>query len=325
VSSRTSTRRLTCSARAYALQALLFALGAGCTDASSTKPNTTPGPLEIAFVRYSDEPTSPDLYRMSADGQLSQRVAALPGEESLPAWSPDARRFAFVRRGPSSAYGTLWIMEADGMGVRQVVGDSLFDACCVSWSPDGSQLAFSGRNAKAYPSIGVIGADGSNFHWLPGTAIALLDAPSWSPDGRRIAFGADNPNIQLNDIRIADADGSNSKVVLTARMAVEPSWSPDGSQLAVSVQKLPGDSLRIAVVDTNGAGLRILSSGRADWRPTWSPDGRFILYEKWLGITGRLTYHIYKTPASGGPQVDLTPNEVSAQSPMWRRVEGSSN
>ena len=122
--------------RASACRGLIFALalGAGCGDAS-TKPDTdTSVLLEIAYIRYSDAPTSPDLYRMSADGRVSRNVAALPGGEFLPAWSADGRRFAFIRMEGPAGGGELWEMDAGGTGLRKVATSSFLGACDTSWA-----------------------------------------------------------------------------------------------------------------------------------------------------------------------------------------------
>jgi TolB protein len=278
--------------------------------------DTTSAPLEIAFLRFSNDPTSPDLFRMAADGRGSTRVAALPGEENLPAWSADGKRFAFVGVDGPPGYGPLKVMNVDGTAQREIVVAAFGGVCCASWSPDGTQLAFYGLDSMFTFGIGVIDVDGTNLRWLPGTADAVPNAATWSPDGRRIAFGASDRTTFLSSIRIVDADGSNPRVLTSGLLRLQPSWSPDGSQIAFAAMNDRQDALRIAVIDTNGTGERYVSTSGSDAMPAWSPDGRFIVYEHGIGSSR----HIYKMSVSGGSPEDLTPNALSARSPMWRRV-----
>ena len=305
---------------------IVLGLAAACSDASSTKPDgdTTSAPLEIAYIRYGSDATSPDLFRMSADGRVSRRVAALPGGETMPAWSPDGRTFAFVRmQEPAAACGELWVMNTDGTGLRQLSTNAFVGACGVSWSPDGAKLAIWGLDPSFAQGIGVIAVDGTSFRWLQGTGDADSHAATWSPDGRHIAFAAFDANALRSSIRIVDADGANPRQLTSGFFAAGPSWSPDGSQIAFSLQATANDSLRIAVIDTGGTAMRYVSPGRRDWMPSWSPDGRFIVYTHALA-SGR-GYHIYKTSVDGGSAVDLTPNDSSAHSPMWRRVTSNAS
>ena len=80
------------------------------------------------------------------------------------------------------------------------------------------------------------------------------------------------------------------------------------------------------VVNADGTGKHYVTpGGRSNWLPSWSPDGRSIVYEHALLVAGTLRRHIYEMPVSGGLPVDLTPNELSVRSPMWRRVAGGAN
>jgi len=59
----------------------------------------------------------------------------------------------------------------------------------ISWSPDGSLLAFSGFSGSQKRhrlDLYVVGADGSGVRQIPGTRDALY--PLFSPDGRGVAF-----------------------------------------------------------------------------------------------------------------------------------------
>lgn len=69
-----------------------------------------------------------------AGGMLSQ----------APAWSPDDKQLAYLRRDHDSTQ--VWLAAANGSGARQVTRFSV-DAEAVAWAPDGKRLVFRARPA----------------------------------------------------------------------------------------------------------------------------------------------------------------------------------
>ena len=90
-------------------------------------------------------------------------------------------------------------MSADGSGVSTLAdGDSL------TWSPDGSRIAFiSERDGNL--EIYVVNADGSGLTNLTNNP-ATDFVPRWSPNGSRIAFVSHRDGN--SEIYVMNADGS---------------------------------------------------------------------------------------------------------------------
>jgi Tol biopolymer transport system component len=68
---------------------------------------------------------------MNADGTGVKRLTDDPGDDLLPAWSPDGTKIAFVR-----GVGTnpdIYVMNADGTGASQLTNDPAEDLD-PSWS-----------------------------------------------------------------------------------------------------------------------------------------------------------------------------------------------
>src|SRR5438105_2493799 len=81
-----------------------------------------------------------------------------------PAWSPDGRRIVFVsdRISANGDREAVYVMRADGSGVRRLTHDRASDAC-PSFSPDGTRIVFLWK-AKPWGDTGaiyVMRADGS--------------------------------------------------------------------------------------------------------------------------------------------------------------------
>jgi Tol biopolymer transport system component len=103
-------------------------------------PAWSPDGNQITFAGYHMTPQGPSsvrLYVMRSDGS---GMRLLGGDNiSQPAWSPDGTQIAFAQQN-----GSLWVIDSDGTGSREIYQASgphaeLFSP---SWSPDGTRIAF---------------------------------------------------------------------------------------------------------------------------------------------------------------------------------------
>ncbi len=77
---------------------------------------------------------------------------------SMPSWSPDGRRIAFVSF--ETGVGQIFVIDSDGRNRTQLTTGATGNVA-PDWSPDGSQIVFqSGRDGNS--EIYVMNADGSN-------------------------------------------------------------------------------------------------------------------------------------------------------------------
>ena len=74
-------------------------------------------------------------------------------------WSPNARRLAFERAATARELPEIYVMNADGGGVRRLTSNPTADSRPV-WSPDGRKLAFT-RERGIDNEVFVTNADGS--------------------------------------------------------------------------------------------------------------------------------------------------------------------
>jgi hypothetical protein len=144
-------------------------------------------------------------------------------------WSPDDKRILFTTT------FDLYIVNADGTGLRSVPTGSGQAVSPVGWQPDGQTIVY-----------GVLGEDGyvltaynlqsleskSLFAILSKTGEAVL-----SPDGAWIAYLDKVTGKMAPGIYLSRLDGSERKLLvqLDHWMAYKPVWSPDGKWLAFSV------------------------------------------------------------------------------------------
>lgn len=153
----------------------------------------------------------------------------------------------------------------------------------LTWSPDGSRLAFvSSRGDHGF--IGIYDIAAEALHYVdPG--VDHDGSPAWSPDGRRIAF-----------LRVPNR---RHRLPFSPQREAHP-WS-------IRVVDLQTGEAREVFRADEGPGSVFHGVG-AENQILWAADDRLVFpWER----TGWL--HMWSVPASGGDPVDLTPGEHEVQ------------
>ena len=175
----------------------------------------SPDGRKLAFLREGGcGPGCFSLYVVGSDGSglrnLTSKLGAGRGPgngpASDPAWSPDGKKIAFVRLNASLG-DPIYVVKADGSGLRNLTPKPVGAYADPAWSPDGQKIAFVSErdgNSEVY----VMNADGSGQRSL--TRNPAFDAdPAWSPDGRKIAFVSNRDGSY--GVYVMNADGSGQR------------------------------------------------------------------------------------------------------------------
>jgi Tol biopolymer transport system component len=142
------------------------------------------------------------------------------------------------------------------------------------WSPDGSQIAFTG-SYETFGRVYTLPVPDPTQEVFPVSSVhgIIGGEAAWSPDGTKIAFaGASEAALNDTNVYVSPVDGSAAPQVIghTAEEEHEPAWSPDGGLLAfahltTTWLSAPVESATASLLP-NGLGAE----------PAWSPNGTRI-------------------------------------------------
>ena len=167
----------------------------------------------------------------------------------------------------------IYLINADGSQERRLTNDP-GDDDWLSWSPDGTQLAYTYRQTGRW-QLHVMNADGSERRRLV-TSSAVDGEPAWSPAGAEIAFCSDRSGDW--GIYVVLADGSGLRR-LTDSTSIDglPAWSPDAARIAFVSERDGNQEIYVMAADGSDQ-RRLTDDDAADILPAWSPDGRRIAF-----------------------------------------------
>ncbi len=197
-----------------------------------------------------------------------------------PAWSPDCSQLVYTQD------GSLWQVNNDGSGRKQLVAADGSNRHSAVWSPLGDRIAYvsdvTDNTGQRHSHIWTVNADGS--HNNQRTEGDLLDRwPTWSPDGSKIAFSRRTGIWPSSDryLVVMTSFGNKPKALLQGGPWEDtPAWSPDGSKIAFE------SAGGLWLVDTDGSNVRhIHSAVQGDTGLTWSPDGTRIAFVHYVATS----------------------------------------
>jgi dipeptidyl aminopeptidase/acylaminoacyl peptidase len=195
-------------------------------------------------------------------------------EEASPAWSPDSTRIAFVsKRGDGDIdrhdNTDVWVIDAKpGAQPRQITTSKNSDEGPLSWSPDGTHIAYVAGEELKYSAynqnkIAVIPVSGGQPRILADSFDRPVRQPQFTKDGSALTFVVVDDRSQY-PARIALNGPARVERLYTAKSVVtNPSagYSGDGGLAVLSATDT--EPAEVAALDGNK--LRRLSHQNDEW------------------------------------------------------------
>lgn len=201
--------------------------------------------------RYSwDYDPEYEIYSAKPDGTEMRRLTESPGYDAEASFSPDGSLIVFSStRGTypleqlspedrarfdkdPAYYADLYVMKADGSGVRRVTDTPGYDGGPF-FSPDGQRILWrrfdaAGMNADIYSAR----IDGTDVRRV--THFGCMSwAPYYHPSQKYVIFTANKLGFDNFELFLVDADGTRDPVRVTHTPGFDglPVFSPDGAKL----------------------------------------------------------------------------------------------
>jgi len=283
-------------------------------------PQISPDGGRIVYERRSNDimtdRTRSNLWLLDAGGNDHRPLVSGTNSASMPRWSPDGDRIAYVQATDS---GTgLFVRWADSSD-QALVSNLRQSPSSLTWSPDGRWLAFvmsvpGESKPLAPPRKKPEGAEWSE-------PVKVIDRAQYRWDGRGFLETA------YDHIFIVPADGGTPRQLTTGDYHHNGtlSFTPDGQRIVFAANRNEnweleyGESDIFAVAVDNGELLHISDRQGSESDPVVSPNGRYIAY---LSHENRPVYYnrtgLHVMSIDGDDDRALTDDvDLSMANPQW--------
>lgn len=177
----------------------------------------SPDGKKLALMRSSNGDS--DIFIIdSSSGADLQQLTKSPGIDASPNWSPDGKKIAFASE--RSGGLQIYVQDVASGSANRVTFQGANNSDPV-FSPDGSRIAFVGRNGNF--DVFVVDVDGRNMVRVTQDQGDNED-PSWSPDGKYLMFSSTRAG--KSQLYISTADGRHQTAITSSGGWLQPSWSP---------------------------------------------------------------------------------------------------
>jgi acylaminoacyl-peptidase len=247
-----------------------------------SSPRISPDGRKIVYVletpdRFEDAFHS-HLWIVTADGKDHRPLTTGKQKDTLPRWSPDGAKLAYVsnRAGKPQIF-VRWM----DTGVETKFTDLESAPTAMSWSPDGEQLAFLSRvpDEPAWKIKMPRAPAGAKWAEPPVVVTQL----KWRADG---LAGIGQRPLGFTHLFVIPATGGAPRQITPGNFehGGDPAWTPDGKSIVLHASRradadhtlYPEDIWRFPV--DGGAPVQLTQINGSELNPTVSPDGRYIAF-----------------------------------------------
>ncbi|MBI1369234.1 MAG: hypothetical protein GC162_11350 [Planctomycetes bacterium] len=260
-----------------------------------------------------------DIYLKRVDGNTTTQLTNDPGNDVMPAFSPDGKQIAFAS--DRAGNWDIYVQGVDGGAPVQLTNDPSQELH-PSWSPDGKQIVFSSLGTQSGQWEMVV-IDVENTARRKFIGFGLF--PTFSPDGKKIAFqrarfrGTRTFSVWTIDYVNGEGMHPTEIAVATNAAVISPAWSPDGKKLAfttvVNPPSEPGAKPQFAelwMINVDGTGRTKLTNDKyANTQPVWGPSGALFFVSNRAGFDNIWSVHAGQSMMAGAEDNKATTPQAS--------------
>ncbi|MBD3286067.1 hypothetical protein GF359_06130 [candidate division WOR-3 bacterium] len=229
-----------------------------------------------------------EIFIVDAKGKYEEQLTKNDHFDGYPTFSPSGKLLAYSSERPledSDERPQRDIYVADlKTGGEDRVTETPGSELDLSWSPDGSRIAFS-KSVMGFFQIFVYEIQTEETIQLTDVSGSNNRSPEWTPDAQRIVFTSNRDDTEnagikrRNSIYIMNADGSEQKGLLKDDILSYngPEVSPDGKWLLYSVVATDwpeGENIMLRALDSeDGKNYKIMKNEYFNRTGTWNPLG----------------------------------------------------
>jgi TolB protein len=225
-----------------------------------------------------------DIYIKPVEGRAITQLTSDPGNDVMPALSPDGHRVAFAS--DRSGSWDVYVMNRAGGQAVQITNSSAHELH-PTWSPDGKFLAYCALGEVSGKwELWVVNAVNPAVRHFIGYGLF----PEWSPNGNTIAFQRSREQgdryFSIWTINFNNSEASNPTEIASSPVAavVNPTWSPDGQYIAFATIPNPRNAhgerpeqADIWISHIDGSSRANLTGGSfVNLSPTWAGNGQIF-------------------------------------------------
>ncbi|MEO8596364.1 MAG: protein kinase [Candidatus Solibacter sp.] len=250
------------------------------------------------------QPTRQMVWMDRAGKQIA--VAGEPGTWGPPRISPNGNRAVAAKTGPDGKTAHLWLLDSAG-GTEQLTDGPMHEGSPV-WSPDGSKVAYFGKQGEAL-DIFIRGTQAASKPELYVKSAERKFPSDWSRDGRFVLFSVEQKDTRLDLWGLSVGDRRTAPVLDTMYSEGFGTISPDGKWMAYQSDQSGKNEIFVQSWDglTNGTRRRWVVS-KVGGLPRWRSDGAELFY---MTPDGRLVAVGIHIGADGG--IEASPPQMLFQ------------